>query len=307
MRLRLAFMGTPEFAVPSLAGLIEAGLEIVAVYTQPPRAAGRGQREQPTPVAEYATRLGLPVRCPTSLREVQTQGEFAALKLDAAVVVAYGLLLPKLLLAAPRLGCINLHASLLPRWRGAAPIERAIQAGDGETGVTVMLMEEGLDTGPILAMQRVSIAPDETGGSLTTKLAEIGGRFLPQALADFASGQLQPRPQPREGVAYAAKLTRAEARLDWTKPAVVLEREVRAFNPSPGSWFLYGNERIKVLKSAVSKSNGTPATVIGPGLTVACGSGALRLIEVQRPGRRAMSDEELLRGFPIPPGTLLLA
>jgi methionyl-tRNA formyltransferase len=307
MRLRLAFMGTPDFAVPSLAGLIEAGHEIVAIYTQPPRAAGRGQREQPTPVAAHAARLGLPVRSPTSLRELQTQKEFVALKLDAAVVVAYGLLLPKPVLEAPRLGCMNLHASLLPRWRGAAPIERAIQAGDGETGLTVMLMEEGLDTGPILAMQRVSVAPAETGGSLTIKLAEIGGRFLPQALADFASGQLQPRQQPLEGVTYAAKLTRAEARLDWTKPAAVLEREVRAFNPTPGSWFLYANERIKVLKAAVLEGNGTAGAVIGPGLTIACGIGALRLIAVQRPGRRTMSAEELLRGFAIPPGTVLPA
>ena len=186
MRLRLAFMGTPEFAVPSLAGLIEAGHDIVVVYTQPPRAAGRGHREQPTPVAEFAARIGLAVRCPTSLREIETQAQFAALKLDAAVVVAYGLLLPKSFLEAPRLGCINLHASMLPRWRGAAPIERAIQAGDPETGVTVMLMEEGLDTGPILATERVAVAADETGGSLTAKLAERGRRLLREALADFA-------------------------------------------------------------------------------------------------------------------------
>jgi methionyl-tRNA formyltransferase len=307
MRLRLAFMGTPEFAVPTLAGLIEAGHDVVAVYTRPSRAAGRGHREQPTPVADYAAGQGLPVQSPASLREPPAQAEFAALGVDAAVVVAYGLLLPKPFLEAPRLGCINLHASLLPRWRGAAPIQRAIQAGDRETGVTVMLMEEGLDTGPILAAERVTIAPDETGGGLTAKLAEIGGRFLPQVLADFACGQLQPRPQPAEGITHAAKLTRAEARLDWRKPAAVLEREVRAFNPSPASWFVCGDERIKVLRATVAQGGGKPGIVTGPGLTVPCGSGALRLVEVQRPGRRAMSDDELLRGFAIPPGTVLPA
>ena len=307
MRLRLAFMGTPDFAVPSLAGLIAAGHEVAAVYTQPPRPAGRGHRDRPTPVAAFAARHGLPVRWPVRLRAAATQAEFAALGLDLAVVVAYGLLLPKPILDAPRLGCINLHASLLPRWRGAGPIERAIQAGDTETGVTVMLMEEGLDTGPILTAERMPIAPDETGGSLAVKLAECGRRLLPEALADFAAGRLRPRPQPDEGVTYAAKLTRSEARLDWNKPAEALEREVRAFDPAPGSWFLQGEDRIKVLKARLADGAGAPGTVLGPGLTMACGSGALRLLKVQRPGRAAMSDEELLRGFPIPPGIVLPA
>jgi methionyl-tRNA formyltransferase len=290
MRLRLAFMGTPEFAVPSLAALIGAGHEIAAVYTQPPRPADRGYRERPSPVAAFAPEI---------------QRDFAELRLDGAVVVAYGLLLPKPILSAPRLGCINLHASLLPRWRGAAPIERAIQAGDAETGLTLMQMGEGLDTGPILAADPMPIAADETGGSLTAKLAARGGELLPGWMAALAHGQLAPQPQPAEGATYAAKLTRAEARLDWRKSAEALEREVRAFDPWPGSWFVFGQERIKVLRARLAESSGAPGTVLGPGLTIACGQGALRLTQVQRPGRATMSDEALLRGFAIPTGTVL--
>jgi methionyl-tRNA formyltransferase len=305
MRLRLAFMGTPDFAVPSLAALIEVGHEIAAVYTQPPRPAGRGHRERPSPAAECALARGIETRWPTSLREPGVQRAFAELRLDAAVVVAYGLLLPKSILDAPRLGCINLHASLLPRWRGAAPIERAIQAGDAETGLTLMQMEEGLDTGPILAAERIQIGPDETGGSLTLKLAARGGELLPGWMAQVAQARLTPRPQPPDGVTYAAKLTRSEARLDWTKSADALERQVRAFDPWPGSWFLFGEERIKVMKARLAAGGGAPGTVLGPGLTVACGAGALRLVQVQRPGRAPMSDEALLRGFAIPPRTVL--
>ena len=305
MRLRLAFMGTPDFAVPSLASLIEAGHEIAAVYTQPPRPAGRGHRDRPSPVAAFAAERAIETRWPTSLRVPEEQRAFAELRLDAAVVVAYGLLLPKPILAAPRLGCINLHASLLPRWRGAAPIERAIQAGDAETGLTLMRMEEGLDTGPILAAEPMPIQADETGGSLTRKLAARGAALLPGWMADLPQGRLTPRPQPAEGVSYAPKLTRAEGRLDWRKPADALEREVRAFDPAPGSWFLFGEERIKVIKARLAEGEGTPGTVLGPGLTVACGAGALRLTRVQRPGRAAMSDEALLRGFAIPSGTVL--
>ena len=235
------------------------------------------------------------------------QRDFGALGLDAAVAIAYGLLLPKPILAAPRLGCVNLHPSLLPRWRGAAPIERAIQAGDAETGLSLMLMEEGLDTGPVLAQRRVPIAPGETGGGLTAKLAELGRGVLPMGLAEFAAGRLQPRAQPNEGVTYAAKLTRAEARLDWTKPAEVLEREVRAFDPSPGSWFLHGAERIKVLQAELAEGEGAPGTVMAPELTIACGSGALRLRRLQRPGRAALAAEELLRGYAIAAGTVLPA
>ena len=305
MRLRLAFMGTPEFAVPSLAALVAAGHEIAAVYTQPPRAAGRGYRERPTPIGEFAHAHGIETRWPTSPRDPEVQRGFKELGLDAAVVVAYGLLLAKPVLDAPRLGCVNLHASLLPRWRGAAPIERAIQAGDAETGLTLMQMGEGLDTGPILAAEPMPILADETGGSLTRKLAARGGALLPGWIDGLAQGRLSPRPQPLEGVSYAPKLARAEARLDWRKHAAALEREVRAFDPSPGSWFLVGAERIKVSRARLAEGTGAPGAVLGPGLTVACGAGALRLIQVQRPGRAAMSDEALLRGFPIPPGTVL--
>ena len=305
MRLRLAFMGTPEFAVPSLAGLIAADHEIAAVYTQPPRPAGRGHRERPSPVAAFALERKIETRWPARLGEAGEQRAFAALGLDAAVVVAYGLLLPKAILIAPRFGCLNLHASLLPRWRGATPIERAIQAGDRETGLTFMQMEEELDTGPILAAETMAIAPGETGGSLTHRLAERGGAILAGWVADLAQRRLAPRPQPSEGATYAPKLTRAEARLDWRKPALVLEREARAFDPWPGSWFLVRDDRIKVLKAVLAPGGGAPGTVLGPGLTVACGEGALRLIEVQRPGRAAMSDEALMRGFAIPPGTVL--
>ena len=305
MRLRLAFMGTPDFAVPSLAALVEAGHEIAAVYTQPPRPADRGHRERPSAVAAFASERGIEVRWPTSLRAPEIQREFAELRLDAAVVVAYGLLLPKPVLAAPRLGCINLHASLLPRWRGAAPIERAIEAGDAETGLTLMQREEGLDTGPILAADPMPVAADETGGSLTAKLAARGAELLPGWMEALAHARLTARPQPAEGTTYAPKLTRAEARLDWSKPALMLERQVRAFHPAPGSWFLFGEERIKVIKARPAEGVGAPGTVLGPGLTVACGAGALRLMEVQRPGRAPMSDEALLRGFSIPPGTVL--
>lgn len=305
MPLTIAFMGTPDFAVPSLAGLIDAGHEIAAVYTQPPRPAGRGHRAQASPVATFAAGRGLLVRCPASLREADSHSAFTALGLDAAVVVAYGLILPKPILLAPRLGCVNLHASLLPRWRGAAPIERAIQAGDAETGLTLMRMEEGLDTGPILAAERIRIAPEETGGSLTAQLAERGREVLPRWLADLSAGRLEAHPQPAEGVTYARKLNRAEARIDWSKPAAAIEREVRAFDPWPGSWFLAGRERVKALKASLAEGAGAPGTLLGPGLTVACGSGAVRLVEVQRPGRAALSDEALLRGFPIPPGTRL--
>jgi methionyl-tRNA formyltransferase len=305
MRLRLAFMGTPGFAVPSLAALIGAGHEIAAVYTQPPRPAGRGYRERPSPVGEFASERGIETRWPASLRAPEIQRGFAELRLDAAVVVAYGLLLPKAVLAAPRLGCINLHASLLPRWRGAAPIERAIEAGDAETGLTLMQMEEGLDTGPMLASAPMPIAPDETGGSLTAKLAARGAELLPGWMEALAHGRLTARPQPAEGATYAAKLTRAEARLDWRRSAEALERQVRAFDPWPGSWFLFGQERIKVVKARLASGVGAPGAVLGPGLTVACGSGALRLIEVQRPGRAAMPDEALLRGFSILPGAVL--
>jgi methionyl-tRNA formyltransferase len=310
MTLRLAFMGTPEFAVPSLAALVEAGHELVCVYTQPPRPAGRGRQTRPSPVAQRATALGLQVRWPTSLRDPEEQAFLAGLHLDAAVVVAYGLILTKPVLDAPRLGAVNLHPSLLPRWRGAAPIQHAILAGDGETGVAVMLMEEGLDTGPVLIVERVAIAACETAGELGHRLARLGAGLLPQALQGLAAGTLRPRPQPAEGITYAPKLGPGQARLDWRRPALHLHRQVRAFAPAPGAWFLHGEERIKVIEARIVEgqivgASGPPGRVLGPGLTVACGEGALKILRAQRPGRAAMSEEALLRGYAIAPGTLL--
>src|SRR5437762_11861331 len=243
-------MGTPEFAATILTGLIAAGHRLRAGYTQPPRPAGRGHRTQPSPVQKLAESHGLPVRCPVSLRDAATQDEFTTLETDAAVVAAYGLILPPPVLAAPRLGCLNVHASLLPRWRGAAPIQRAILAGDRETGITIMQMDEGLDTGPILLQQAIPILPDTTAGELTEQLATLGARLMIEALDGIVAGRLAPRPQPSDGVTYAAKLQRAEARFDWRPPADALERQVRAFDPWPGAWFEAGGERIRVLRAA---------------------------------------------------------
>ncbi|MBX6323383.1 MAG: methionyl-tRNA formyltransferase, partial [Rhodospirillaceae bacterium] len=245
--LRLAFMGTPAFAVPSLEALLDAGHDVVAVYTQPPRPAGRGKRPMPSPVHEVALVRGLVVRTPRSLRKPAEAAAFAALRLDAAVVVAYGLILPKAILEAPRLGCINLHASLLPRWRGAAPIQRAILAGDAETGVSVMLMDEGLDTGPVLATDRTAIGPQTTAAELQEELATRGARLLVATLAAYADGEVKPVPQPSTGATYAPKLTREEGRIDWSQPASALDRQIRAFAPWPGAWFERAGERIKVL------------------------------------------------------------
>jgi methionyl-tRNA formyltransferase len=305
--LDLVFMGTPEFAATILAGLIAAGHRLRAVYTQPPRPAGRGHRTQPSPVQLLAESHGLPVQCPISLRDAETQAEFAAIGADAAVVAAYGLILPAPVLAAPRLGCLNVHASLLPRWRGAAPIQRAILAGDRETGVTIMQMDEGLDTGPILVQRVVPIVPDTTAGALTETLAEFGGRLLVEALDGVAAGKLVPRPQPEAGVIFAPKIRREEARLDWRQPADALERQVRAFAPMPGAWFTGGGERIRVLQAAAEAQapNVPPGTVIDDRLAIACGNGVLRPLRLQRPGRGALDADAFLRGFPIPSGTLL--
>jgi len=300
-------MGTPEFAATIFARLITAGHRLRAVYTQPPRPAGRGHRTQPSPVQLLAENHGLPVHCPTSLRDAGVQAEFAAIGADAAVVAAYGLILPPLVLAAPRLGCLNVHASLLPRWRGAAPIQRAILAGDRETGVTIMQMDEGLDTGPMLLQRAVPILPDTTAGELTDILAELGGRLMLEALDGVAAGKLSPQPQPEAGVAYAPKIRREEARLDWRQPADVLERQVRAFAPAPGAWFTGGGERIRVLQAAAEAQapNVPPGTVIDDRLAIACGNGVLRPLRLQRPGRGALDADAFLRGFPIPAGTLL--
>ena len=309
-RLRLAFMGTPDFAVPSLEALAEAGHEIACVYSQPPRPAGRGQKARPSPVQALAEARGWLLRTPVSLKDPAEQAAFAALKLDAAVVVAYGLLLPKTVLDAPRLGCLNVHASLLPRWRGAAPIQRAILAGDRETGITIMQMEQGLDTGPILLRARVPIRPTTTAADLHDTLAALGARLIVEALYRLAQGPLKAKPQPAEGVTYAAKLTRQEARLDWREPAEALARRVHALLPWPGAYTEVpggkGDARLKVLAAeAVPLTDGVAPGTLLEDLTVACGEGALRLITVQRAGKAAMSAADFLRGNPLLPGTVL--
>lgn len=308
--LRLAFMGTPDFAVPTLKALAAAGHHIAAVYSQPPRPAGRGQKDRPSPVQAYAESQGWEVRCPTSLKSPEAQAAFAALNLDAAVVVAYGLILPQAILDAPRLGCVNVHASLLPRWRGAAPIQRALLAGDSETGVTIMQMEAGLDTGPMLLQRRLPITPGTTAQELHDALAALGAATINEALAGLAGGSLTPQPQPEDGVTYADKLDKAEGRLDWRDRAAALERRIRAFTPWPGAFFEIesqkGRERVKVLAAEVREdAEGTPGTVLDDRLTVACGEGALRLTKVQRAGKAPMDAEAFLRGFDLPAGSVL--
>ncbi len=309
--LRLAFMGAPEFALPSLRALADAGHEIAAVYAQPPRASGRGHKERPCPVHALAQERGWPARTPTSLQEAGVQTAFAELGLDVAVVVAYGLMLPPAVLASPRLGCVNVHASLLPRWRGAAPIQRAILAGDTETGVTIMAVDEGLDTGPMLLAEAVPIAAAETAETLHDRLATLGAGLIVAALEGLAAGTLSPRPQPEDGVTYAAKLHRGEGRLDWRRPAAELERAVRAFTPWPGAEFEaprgQSDARIKVLAAEVVTGDpaAAPGTLLDARLTVACGAGALRLLKIQRPGKAALDAEVFLRGFDLAPGTRL--
>jgi methionyl-tRNA formyltransferase len=304
-KLRLAFMGTPDFAVPSLDALLAAGHGVAAVYCQPPRPAGRGHLPQPSPVQRAAEAAGLPVRMPTRL-DAEAAAAFAALELDAAVVIAYGLILPKPVLAAPRLGCFNIHASLLPRWRGAAPIQRAILAGDRETGITIMQMDAGLDTGPILMQRGLPIAAGMTAGRLSEALAELGAELIVEALAGLAAGRIEKRAQPEEGVTYARKLDRDAGRLDWRLPAAALERRVRAFDPWPGTFFPIAGERIRVLAAVEEAVGGTPAgTVLDDRIAVACGAGALRLLRLQRPGRAPLDAAAFLRGFAVPPGTRL--
>jgi methionyl-tRNA formyltransferase len=294
-------MGSPAFAVPSLDALVGAGHDVLCVYSQPPRPAGRGRAEQRTAVHERADQLGIPVRTPRTLRDREEQEDFQRLEADLAVVAAYGLILPKPVLSAPRLGCVNVHASLLPRWRGAAPIQRAILAGDEVSGVTIMLMDEGLDTGPILLKREIQIG-GKNAGEVTAMLASLGA----DALNDWLSHPTPPEPQPIEGATYASKIDKAEARIDWTRASVVIEREVRAFNPVPGAWFEASGERIKLLKAAaVEERPGKPGEVVDEELTIACGSGSIRPLLVQRAGRAPMSARELLRGFPIPKGTIL--
>jgi methionyl-tRNA formyltransferase len=298
--MRLIFMGSPAFAVPTLDRLIEAGHEIAAVYCQPPRPAQRGRKLLPTAIQLRAEALGLPVRSPERLRSPEEQQAFADLHAEAAVVAAYGLLLPQAILDAPARGCLNVHASLLPRWRGAAPIHRAILAGDAETGVTIMQMEAGLDTGPMLRAERTPVASKNVG-QLTEELAFMGARLMVEEL----SHPSPPQVQPEEGVTLAPKISKAEASIDWTRPAVEVERQVRAFAPAPGAWFEAGGERVKLLAAELSKGSGAPGEVLDDVLTIACGSGAIRPTLVQRAGRGAMSVAELLRGFPLPAGTRL--
>ena len=299
--MRITFMGSPDFAVPSFDALGRSGHEIACVYTQPPRPAGRGKGERKTSVHRRAEELGIEIRCPRTLKDPDEQARFAALDADLAVVAAYGLILPKPILEAPRGGCINVHASLLPRWRGAAPVQRAILAGDEVTGVTIMRMDEGLDTGPML-LKRQTRVDGKTAGELTGELAEIGA----EALIDWLENPAPPVPQPDEGVTYASKVDKAEARIDWSKPAEQVERQLRAFAPSPGAWFEAGGERIKLLSaSMVTNPSGKPGEVLDDRLTIACGSGCIRPLEVQRSGRGPMTPGDLLRGFPIPRGTLL--
>ncbi len=309
-RLRLAFLGTPSFAIPCLEALAAAGHEVACVYTQPPRPAGRGHKPRPSPVQALAESRAWPVRHPKTLRDPDAQSAFAALDLDAAVVVAYGLILPGPILEAPRLGCLNLHASLLPRWRGAAPIHRALLAGDGETGVTIMQLDEGLDTGPMLLQEAVPIGPATTAAELHDRLAALGARMMVRALEELDSGALVPRPQPAEGATYAAKLERWEGRLDWRLPAAELERRVRALDPWPGAFMEVplgkGAERVKVLAAELAEAaGGVPGEVLDGDLTVCCGAGALRPTRVQRAGRGAMTTQDFLRGAAIVPGTRL--
>jgi methionyl-tRNA formyltransferase len=305
--LDLIFMGTPDFAATILGALIDAGHRIVAVYTQPPRPAGRGHRLQPSPVHELAERQGVAVRVPATLRDPAAQAEFAAMSADAAVVAAYGLILPARVLDAPRLGCLNVHASLLPRWRGAAPIQRAILAGDRETGITIMQMDAGLDTGPILLQRPIPVAPGTTAGELEKRLGALGAGLIVEALDGVAGSTLDGWPQPSEGITYAIKLRREEAELDWRQSAAVLERQVRAFDPWPGAFFTVRGERIRVLRAEADESDAAaaPGTVLDDHLSVACGVGALRPLIVQRPGRSALDTAAFLRGFLLPPGTLL--
>lgn len=300
--MRIAFMGTPDFAVPTLDALLDAGHEVVAVYTQPPRRAGRGKALSPSPVQRRAEAAGIEVRTPPTLRDAEAQAAFAALDLDVAVVAAYGLILPVPVLEAPKHGCLNVHASLLPRWRGAAPIHRAILAGDEETGVCIMGMEKGLDTGPVYA-RRATPVDRKTAGALTAELAGIGGALMVEVLDRI--DRLAPEPQPEGGVTYAAKIEKHEARLEFSNSANEVERQVRTFNPAPGAFFEYENERIKVLVADISDRSDAPGTVLDDMLTIACGVGALTPRLVQRAGRAPMTPGEMLRGFPIPPGTIL--
>lgn len=312
MTLRVVFMGTPEFAVPTLTEIVGQGYEVVAVYSQPPRPAGRrGLELKKSPVHETAERFGLTVRTPAKLKADGEADFFISLGADVAVVVAYGQILPRAFLEAPLNGALNLHASLLPRWRGAAPIERAIMAGDSETGIMVMRVEAGLDTGPVAMVERIAIGPDATAGEITDRLSRLGADLMVRALAALSRGGLTTAPQAAEGVTYAKKIEKSETRIDWRRPAMEVHNHIRGLSPDPGAWcemdFGKGPERVKVLRSTLAVGSGAPGTVLDDTLAVACGSGAVRLTELQRAGSRAMKADEFLRGARVAAGAILAA
>ncbi len=304
MSLRLAFMGTPQFAVPTLVELIGQGHEIACVYSQPPRPKGRGLAMETSPVHALALSHKIAVRTPVSLKDPAQHELFAALQVDAAIVVAYGLLLPKAVLDAPRLGCFNLHGSLLPRWRGAAPIQRAIMAGDAQTGVMSMRMEEGLDTGPVLMAERTAIGR-KTYGELQDELARLGADLMARTLAALERGSITDRPQSLEGVCYARKIEKSETRIDWSKSAREVDCLIRGLSPAPGAWSAVKGERVKILNCEPVEGSGPPGTLLDDALTVACGAGAVHLTRLQRPGKSAMDAHELLRGFALKKGEVL--
>jgi len=305
MSLRLIFMGTPEFAVPTLLDLVAHGHEIAAVYTRAAKPAGRGMKLQLSPVEQEAQRLGIPVFTPSTLKTPEALDEFRTHDADAAVVVAYGMILPQAILDSPKLGCFNLHASLLPRWRGAAPINRAIMAGDAETGVMVMKMDVGLDTGDVAMAERLAITDAMTASDLHDALSPLGGELMVRAMGALERGMLQLKPQPSEGVTYAAKITKAEARIDWNRPAHEVLRHIHGLSPFPGAWCempLEGaSQRIKILLCEMAKASGEPGTVLDDRLTIACKQGALRILELQRAGKQPMKAEDFLRGTPVRP------
>ncbi len=301
--MKVVFMGTPDFSVPVLDALVKAGHEVPCVYTQPPRPAGRGKKDRPSPVQQHAEELGIAVRHPISLRSDEAQRTFSELAADVAVVVAYGLILPQAILDAPVRGCLNIHASLLPRWRGAAPIHRSVMAGDAKTGVCIMQMDAGLDTGPVLSREVTSIGANETTGALHDRLSTLGAHAIVQALDSLDS--LVPVAQPSEGVTYAEKIQKSEAVLDWSKPAVQIDRQIRGLSPFPGAWFLFEGKRVKVLGSKLVDGEGSPGSALDDMLTIACGEGAVQLTRLQRAGKGAQDAQDFLRGVPVPAGTQL--
>ena len=305
--MRIAFMGTPSFSAPVLSELVAAGHDVAAVYTRPPQPSGRGQKLKPSPVHALAEALGLLVRTPKNFKSESDVADFAALDLDVAIVVAYGLILPQALLDAPRNGCLNLHASLLPRWRGAAPIQRAIMAGDDITGVQVMRMEAGLDTGPVLLSESVDIRKTDTAGSLEERLSHVAAQLAPRALAALARGALVETPQAEEGVVYAHKISPTQARINWARPAEEVDRHIRGLSPFPGAWFEAKGARVKALLSRVGDGGGAPGDVVEADerLVVACGAGAIELLTLQRAGKRVQDAEEFLRGFALNVGDRL--